>query len=174
MWQRYDAMVGPGDLTGDGVPDLLARESATGALWLHRRTAGGGWGAAVRLGIGWGGMDALVGPGDLTGDGRPDLLARRGATLWLYPGNGAGRFSARVALPTPSTSGTTAARGWSTYDAFSGPGDVDGDGRADLLARETSSGRLVLFAGTAAAPPARVLLARRVVGTGWAAFDRLP
>ena len=30
----YDQVIGNGDWTGDGVPDLVVREAATGALWL--------------------------------------------------------------------------------------------------------------------------------------------
>jgi hypothetical protein len=39
----------------------------------------------------------IRGPGDFSGDGRPDILARDAAgSLWLYPGNGTGGVTART------------------------------------------------------------------------------
>jgi hypothetical protein len=38
---------------------------------------------------------------------------------------------------------------WSGYDAFLGPGDLNRDGRADLLARDTA-GKMWLLPGTGA------------------------
>ncbi|MFE9933280.1 FG-GAP repeat domain-containing protein [Streptomyces sp. NPDC005533] len=104
-----------------------------------------------------------VGPGDLTGDGKGDLLSRDSAgVLWLHPGDGAlvTRFGARVKVGT----------GWNGYDALVGAGDYSGDGRPDLLARDTS-GRLFLFkgTGTATAPFA----AREQVGSGFDQYDKL-
>ena len=47
----------------------------------------------VRLGGGWNVMNALFTPGDFTGDGRPDILARKtNGDLMLYRGNGAGNL----------------------------------------------------------------------------------
>ncbi|MFJ7960597.1 FG-GAP repeat domain-containing protein, partial [Streptomyces sp. NPDC096319] len=44
---------------------------------------------SVKIGSGWGVYNALVGPGDLSGDGKGDLLARdRSGVLYLYKGNG--------------------------------------------------------------------------------------
>lgn len=43
-------------------------------------------------------MRDLVAAGDLTDDGKADLLARDGArALWLYPGNGKAAFGAQEA-----------------------------------------------------------------------------
>ncbi|MFI8277632.1 FG-GAP repeat domain-containing protein [Streptomyces sp. NPDC085929] len=105
----------------------------------------------------------MVGPGDLTGDGKGAPLSRdSGGTLWLHPGDGAlvTKFGARIKVGT----------GWNGYDALVGAGDYSGDGRADLLARDTS-GRLFLFkgTGTATAPFA----AREQVGSGFGQYDLL-
>ena len=84
-------------MNSDGAADVLARESATGVLWLYRGNGAGGWLPRMRVGSGWNVMTAVVSPGDFNGDRRPDLLARDGAgVLWLYPGNGAGGFLSRV------------------------------------------------------------------------------
>jgi hypothetical protein len=96
-WNAFNALVGPGDFNGDGAVDVLARETATGLLWLYRGSGTGGWLPRVRVGTGWNAMTAVVSPGDFNGDRTADLLARDGAgVLWLYPGSGAGTFLSRV------------------------------------------------------------------------------
>jgi peptidoglycan-N-acetylglucosamine deacetylase len=98
------------DFNGDGKTDLVARETATGALWLYPGNGRGGFGTATRIGRGWNVMDAIVGPGDFNGDGKTDLVARETATgaLWLYPGNGRGGFG----------TATRVGRGWNVMDAI--------------------------------------------------------
>ena len=64
-----------------------------------RATGRGGWRLPrVRVGTGWQVMNAIVGIGDLTGDGRMDVVARRATTgeLYLYPGTGSGGWKARI------------------------------------------------------------------------------
>ncbi|QMU78241.1 VCBS repeat-containing protein [Streptacidiphilus sp. PB12-B1b] len=89
-WNWATALIGPGDLTGDGRPDLLARDRH-GNLWLYPGTGNPAhpFGNAFKVPGNWNWATALIGSGDLTGDGRPDLLARDGhGNLWLYPGTG--------------------------------------------------------------------------------------
>ncbi|MCX5195753.1 VCBS repeat-containing protein [Streptomyces sp. NBC_00249] len=87
-WERYDRIVGASDVTGDGNPDLVARDRA-GVLWLR---AGAGnltdpFRARTRIGAGWGIYRSLSGPGDLMDDGRADLVAQDAAgVVWLYRG----------------------------------------------------------------------------------------
>ncbi|WP_030193850.1 VCBS repeat-containing protein [Streptomyces sp. NRRL S-87] len=150
-------VAGPGDLTGDGRGDLLSRDSA-GRLWLHPGTGSREvFKAAVKVGNGWDAYDALVGGGDVTGDGRADLVARKGGTLYLFPGTG----SAAVPFARRSTIGT----GWSTYDRLASPGDLNGDGRADLVARD-GSGRLWRYTATGRSGSA-TFAPRGLVGGGW-------
>ena len=52
------AIMGPGDLNGDRVPDVVARDSA-GGLWLYPRTATGGWRTASLVGTGWNIINAI-------------------------------------------------------------------------------------------------------------------
>jgi hypothetical protein len=51
------AIMSPGDLNGDRVPDIVARDSQ-GRLWLYPRTTSG-WLARVALGTGWNFLDRL-------------------------------------------------------------------------------------------------------------------
>ena len=90
---------------------------------------------------------------DLNRDGFTDLVSRDTAgLLWLYPGNGAGRFLSRRQMGS----------GWNSMTAIVTPGDVTGDGNADVLARD-SLGRLWLYPGNGAGR----FLSRRQIGNGW-------
>ena len=82
-----------GDWDGDGRPDLMARDPFTARLWLYPGNGRGGFGEPRAIGTGWHVIDALVGVGDFSGDGRSDIVARRtDGQLWLYRGNGSGGF----------------------------------------------------------------------------------
>ncbi len=94
-------------------------------------------GTGEAIGSGWGGFTALLAPGDFSGDGKPDILARRSdGALLLYRGNGDSGFAG-----APQVVGS----GWQTFTALLGPGDWNGDGKVDVLARASD--------GTAAALP---------------------
>jgi hypothetical protein len=115
-WGAYH-LVGTGDMNGDTLADIMARDSG-GTLWLYPGTGSGGrggvpaFGTRIRVGAGWNVMNALVGAGDANYDGRPDVFARDRSTgvLWLYPGNGRGAFGTRVRMSS----------GWGMFTAFAG------------------------------------------------------
>lgn len=124
-WGIYNALVGVGDVTADGYGDLLARDKSN-VLWLYpSRGNGNQFGARVRLGAGWGIYNKLFGAGDVTGDGRADLLARgTDGSLWAYPGNGTSVFGDRIKI---------GASGWNGLKKLAAVGDITGDGRTDLV-----------------------------------------
>ncbi|NLT54657.1 MAG: hypothetical protein GXX79_08835 [Actinomycetales bacterium] len=162
-WSAMNLIDTPGDLSGDGIPDVMTREGSTGYLWLYRRTAAQGWAARIRIGTGWGVMSRILGPGDLTGDGRPDVLGVQKSTgyLWLYPGTGS--------TTSPFSSRRKVGTGWGAMNLVVGPGDLTGDGRPDLLARQASTGRLWLYPGNGSGGWGT----RVSIGTGWGVMDRL-
>ena len=151
-WGAYTALIGAGDVTGDGIPDLLARDAA-GALILFSGTGESGYAVGRQVGNGWNAMTAIVNAGDVDGDGNPDILARDAAgALWLYSGNGNGGW-----FP-PRQIGV----GWGSMTDLVAPGDFTGDQQPDLLGRDTS-GRLWLFVGDGSGGFAAV----RQIGSGW-------
>ncbi|MEU1088864.1 VCBS repeat-containing protein [Streptomyces sp. NPDC005892] len=154
--KSYNLVVGPGDLNGDGKSDLLARSST--ALYFY---AGNGDGLSMKGrvqvgGSGWSQYNKLVGAGDYNLDGRADLLARSSAGLFLYPGTGkaATPFGTRVQV---------GGSGWSQYSNLTAPGDINGDGIADLLT-SNSKGQLFFYAGTGATKTP--FKARVTIGSG--------
>jgi hypothetical protein len=99
-WTTMSELAGVGDFTGDGYPDLVARLTSTGVLYLYAGQAGG-FAARVQIGSGWNGMRDLVGVGDFDRDGHTDLAAVQISTsrLLLYRGTGSG-LRAGVQLAT--------------------------------------------------------------------------
>ncbi|MET7738278.1 VCBS repeat-containing protein [Streptomyces sp. NPDC005402] len=107
-WQQYNAVVGPGDLTGDGRPDLLARDTS-GTLWRYAGTGSASkpFGPRVKVGTGWQQYKKLFSPGDANGDGKADLMVTTSAgALYFYAGTGTGGFKGRVSKATS---------GWSSW-----------------------------------------------------------
>ena len=138
-WGGFTALVAPGDFSGDSHPDLLALQS-DGTLLLYRGNGESGFiGGGIPIAAGWGGFTALLAPGDWSGDGEPDLLARASdGGLFMYRGNGRGGFV--------TGSGQKVGSGWGGFTALTSRGDFSGDGFPDILAR-TSDGALLMYRG---------------------------
>ncbi|GGU93158.1 ATP/GTP-binding protein [Streptomyces litmocidini] len=140
-WNAMNALARHGDFTGDGREDVIAREKSTGKLWLYPGTGTGAVGTRKLIGSGgWNAMDKITAFGNLTGDSRSDLLAVEKSTgkLWLYPGTSTG-LGARKLIGSG---------GWNAMNALVGAGDLNGDLRPDLIAREGSTGKLWFYPGT--------------------------
>ncbi|MER7692119.1 VCBS repeat-containing protein [Streptomyces sp. NPDC097610] len=129
-WTQYNALTSPGDVSGDGRPDLVARNSSTGAVYLYKGTSDGKLASRVKLYDNWKGYKKIVGTGDITGDGKADLLAQDTSNnVYRYNGKGDGTFAARVKVLS----------NWGgSYNAVVGVGDITDDGRPDLVSRDTS------------------------------------
>ncbi|MGW4726993.1 FG-GAP repeat domain-containing protein [Streptomyces sp. NPDC004292] len=161
-WNQYSAITRLAPVTVQSTgPGAVARDKS-GVLWFLPTSGDGGvFKDRKRVGGGWNAFNSLTGASDLTGDKKADLLARDTAgTLWLYPGTGSttAPFGTRVRI----------GGGWGVYNSLAGGTDLTGDGRPDLVARDTA-GKQWLYAGTGTA--SRPFAGRVQVGHGWQAYN---
>ncbi|MER8042956.1 FG-GAP-like repeat-containing protein [Streptomyces sp. NPDC094032] len=156
-----------GDWTGDGYEDVVARIGDE--LWVYPNTGNGELGTRIAMGgrpTGWSNGGALpLAAGDVDGDGLPDVVARSTTGLWLHRGgpavDGKPTFAPRAAVKIGEAE-------WAGYDVIL-PGDVTGDGKADVWGRDRATGEIKRYASQGAAP-----LAAPVALTGgpWTTADR--
>ncbi|MBZ4317905.1 VCBS repeat-containing protein [Streptomyces sp. SCA2-4] len=143
----YDKILAPGNLAGSRQSDLLARSKRDGHLQLWVMKEDGTFSGQTFIGgKEWAQYTDITGRGDLTGDGKTDIVGKdRNGVLWLHKGTGNAKkpFEAR----------TKVGGGWNKYTKVFSNGDLNGDGRSDLLAVD-GKGALWLYKGTgkAAAP----------------------
>jgi hypothetical protein len=124
-WQNFDKLTS-GDVDGDGRADLVLTKPTDGTLWYYRNDGSATpYRNGVKIGLGGWQYFVTMAAGDVTGDGRADLvLTRSDGSLWLYVNNGTGTpFSGRVAIGS----------GFGAFERLM-LADVNGDGLADLLA----------------------------------------
>ncbi|WUW19090.1 trypsin-like serine protease [Streptomyces sp. NBC_01465] len=161
-WKTRKQIYAPGDVTGDGLPDLLSVDSA-GVNWIYPGKNDGTTGPRIRIGGGWQQFNQLRGHGDLTGDGKTDLLARTSdGSVYLYrgTGNAASPFLAKIKV-----------RSWAGFNTLDMVGDITGDGKADLIARKPS-GTLYLYPGTGKAS-SEIFATPITIGNGWQQYGLL-
>ncbi|MEU7114521.1 VCBS repeat-containing protein [Streptomyces sp. NPDC046182] len=159
-WQIYDRMESVGNVAGTSVSDAIARDRS-GALWLYQGTGAGTKPLLTRtkIGGGWQIYDQLAGGGDLTSDGKADLVATdKAGVLWLYSGTGNANapFSARKKIGT----------GWGIYNQLTATGNLAGGAAGDLVARD-KDGVLWLYLGKGDG----TFTARTRIGSGWNTYD---
>ncbi|MFI0962925.1 trypsin-like serine protease [Streptomyces sp. NPDC021080] len=162
-WKTRTRIIAPGDITGDGLPDMLSVDSA-GAMWEYPGKGNGTFSARIQVRTGWNQYNSIRAHGDFTGDGKADLLARQSGSddLYLYKGTGktgSEAFSSRIKVRSA----------WTGYNAFDAVGDITGDGKADFLAR-TPGGTLYLYPGTGKAT-SEIFATRISVGTDFKQYD---
>ncbi|WP_256105645.1 trypsin-like serine protease [Streptomyces sp. ODS05-4] len=156
-WAAHKQILLPGDVTGDELADLVAVESS-GTMRVYPGKGNGAFGTRVTVSGTWGGFAMIRGNGDLTSDGNADILARgKDGRTWIYKGTGnaAAPWAPAVYLTNFQAMNTMAA-----------PGDVNGDGHGDLVARD-SAGKLWLYPSKGNGG----YLSRVALGSGWGASN---
>jgi hypothetical protein len=162
-WSGYTALLAPGDFSGDGHPDLLARDTDGRLLMFRGNGAGGFAGSAQVIGTGWASFTSLFSPGDFSGDGLPDVIARNtDGKLLMYRGDGDGGWITGKAEEIGS--------GWGQFNAVLPGGDFSGDGHPDVLAVKPD-GALLMYRGNGTGR--WVTGKAEQIGTGWAPFTAL-
>jgi len=116
----FTQLTAAGDVTSDGIVDLWGRDGQ-GRLALIRGTGRGRFAAPAAVAGDWSGYRWFAGGVDHTGDGRPDLLARRGNALVVLQSRGDGTLApalgpVRAAKNLTKPVGTAQFTGASTAD----------------------------------------------------------
>jgi hypothetical protein len=144
--------VASGDMNGDGRMDLVyneRRSSAGGVNRVHVALAGAGGGYSLAApstspadpAAGWENFQMLV--ADVDGDGRDDLAWNHRGTnnvVYVAMSSGDGTFEWREPQVHPNN-------GWAAYAVAAG--DVNGDGKTDLLWSIRAADRMRVYAGIA-------------------------
>ncbi|MFS0694573.1 trypsin-like serine protease [Streptomyces nitrosporeus] len=154
-WGSRTQILAPGDLTGDGHPDVLSTDSA-GGFWLYPGKGNGTFAARSKIGGGGLNYDMVRGSGDFNNDGKADIIARGvNDKLYLFPGTGnaSAPFGTKVHVRT-----------WDVATALVTTGDFTGDGHADVIVR-VKGGELYLYPGTGK-PGSAIFGTRKLLGTG--------
>ena len=128
------SIFGAADFDGDGRSDILWRDQRTGdvGIWTMRGGSVTRYETIARaVPLSW----SIAGTGDFDGDGKSDILWRDSASgdvgLWI---------TAADTVHTQVGAYLTPARAIPAVWAISGVGDLDGDGKADILWRDTTTG----------------------------------
>jgi hypothetical protein len=137
-----------GDVNSDGRLDVVSANAAgnTASVWLGSMLTAGALLSPTSYATGTNSSPYGVAVGDLTGDGRADIVTSNGGeesvSVLLGASTGAGAFSPYTAYSVGSRPvGVTLA-------------DLNGDGRLDVVTAHETSVHVLLNGGTALAAPA--------------------
>ncbi|MEU6851719.1 DNRLRE domain-containing protein [Actinacidiphila alni] len=146
-WSAVKQLIAPGDMNGDGIPDLVTAET-NNLLWFFPGSNVSNKFGAPQL-IGNGGWDTftVIAPGNTPGDsGHAPLWSRNTESGVVYSytnsvdSNGTVTLGARTQIGTGFTA--------SAYPLIISVGDISGDDTPDLIA-STKAGTLVDQSGSA-------------------------
>jgi hypothetical protein len=131
-------LVGVGDFDGDGKNDLVGKKAKKQKLLLFRGKGNGLFKKTKVVANPWT-YERVIAAGDANGDGNRDLYGRDAdGRLWLLRGDGAGKLKTNALQMNGR---------WSNYSVLAGFGDLDNDGKPDLLARHKTTKRTFVYPG---------------------------
>ena len=132
-----------------------------GSLYYYAGRDGGGIAGGRKVASGWQVYNLAFPVGDFDGDNCTDLMSRRAddGTLWLHSSNCVGALKGSLKVGSS---------GWGAFTQVFSPGDFNGDGSSDVLAR-SSAGTLFLYPGDGKGG----FRSRVVVSSGWNGYDTL-
>jgi hypothetical protein len=143
------------NLASTAHPDLVVRRASDGQGFLIPTGGLTRFGSAKDTSLVPAERD--VASPDLTGDGRGDLARVSGGVLRIHPGDGRGGFGAPLAP-----------RNVPNHDLLTAVGDMNDDGRNDLVARRVADGRLDVYLGNGSGG-----FVRRQLATGWSRYNAI-
>ncbi|MFD1047192.1 FG-GAP repeat domain-containing protein, partial [Kibdelosporangium lantanae] len=153
-----------GDVDGDGRADLVAIDNDGKMYVYHNKGAGGTqtWEGALYAGYGWNFRDVLV--ADVNGDHRADLIAiADDGNMYVYPNTG-GKGTQTWGAPK------FVGYGWQFLSQVMA-NDVNGDGRADLVA-VAGDGKMYVYRNKGG-DGTQTWDGAVYAGYGWNAYDRI-
>jgi hypothetical protein len=131
-----------GDITGDGIADLVVPQVDQAGVALLAGTGAGSFGTAVSIAPITGDYARVTAIGDVDGDGKPDVIVGGDTTTWVVRGHGDGTFDAPHAYPSGGSARAIVAT------------DLSGDGVADVAVASTTSNVVTLWLGGTGGIPA--------------------
>ncbi len=125
------------NLAGSGFSDMVVK-SPTGVIKVVPTEGTLNYRRPIVSSGDWSRMTLIAGIGDVTGDGKSDVLARALRTAWIFRGDGRGHVS-RV--------GVAETQAFSRVDMIIGVQDFDRDGHNDVVGRDKTTTALLLYRG---------------------------